>query len=51
MWMKLNESLAFGSTADTTQLRELAQQGYKTVIDLCASGRHRCNRKSMGSNK
>lgn len=37
MWMKLNESLAFGSAADIAQLRELARQGYKTVIDLCAS--------------
>lgn len=37
MWMKLNESLAFGSAADAAQLRELAQQGYKTVIDLCAA--------------
>ena len=37
MWMKLNESFAFGSAADAAQLQELAQQGYKTVIDLCAA--------------
>ena len=38
MQTKLNGSLTFGNASDAGQLRGLAQQGYKTVIDLCAAG-------------
>ena len=38
MFNKITENLAVGSMAETAQLKEIKQQGYNTVIDLCSSG-------------
>ncbi|MGY6528371.1 MAG: hypothetical protein ACXITR_00435 [Cyanobacterium sp.] len=38
MFHKINENLAIGSIAETEQLKEVKQQGYNTVIDLCSFG-------------
>ena len=35
MLLKVNEVLAFGDQESPEQLKALAQQGYKTIIDLC----------------
>ena len=35
MLLKINERLAFGDEETPEQLKALAQQGYKTLIDLC----------------
>jgi len=38
MFNKISENFAVGSIAKMSQLKEIKQQGYNTVIDLCSSG-------------
>jgi uncharacterized protein (TIGR01244 family) len=37
MFQKVTESLAIGNITSSEELREIAQQGYRTVIDLCTA--------------
>lgn len=37
MFQSINSTLAIGSVSDTNALQNVAQTGYKTVIDLCST--------------
>ena len=37
MFQRVTESLAIGNITSSEELREIAQQGYRTIIDLCTA--------------